>query len=93
MEIKAMKTERQIRGYDAPETPENQDLLGIVRNFVHVCAWCERELGPVATLPGQIKSHGICRRHSAELLRGAGVSNLQIQARFTTIDALKGGAR
>ena len=88
-----MKTERQIRSHDAPETTENQAILDIVRNFVHVCAWCERELGPVTTLPGQIKSHGICRWHSAELLRGAGVSNLRIQAGFTTVDAARGGAR
>jgi len=42
--------------------------------MLHVCAWCEREFGSVPAAPGQKKTHGICRRHSVEMLRAAGLS-------------------
>ena len=40
-------------------------LLGTANaDIVRVCANCERELGPLPTEPGQVKSHGICARHA-----------------------------
>lgn len=35
-------------------------------NFVRVCAFCEREYGPIQIEPGQAKTHSVCRRHAVE---------------------------
>ena len=86
------KTEHQAGYNDSRNPHETQGKPGLSGALISVCAWCERELGSVAIRPGQIKTHGICRRHSLELLQDAGFSPLQIQARFQSLDALKGGA-
>lgn len=36
-------------------------------NIVSVCGFCEREKGKAQLQPGQVPSHGLCRRHSKEM--------------------------
>lgn len=39
-------------------------------HIVSVCAFCEREIGPMRVAQGQLKSHGFCKRHAATQLKG-----------------------
>lgn len=35
--------------------------------YVHVCAWCERDLPPAERTRGENVTHGICPRHRDEV--------------------------
>ena len=34
--------------------------------IIRACAHCEKDYGAVPLQPGQVKSHGMCRRHAEE---------------------------
>jgi hypothetical protein len=64
----------------APKAPSLTRGMKADVSLVRACAWCEKELGPVAVKPGQSKTHGVCRRHFEQHLRDAGIAEAEIQA-------------
>jgi len=83
------KTEHQAGYNDSRNSQQTQAKHHPAGALVRVCAWCEQEFGPVPVAPGQLKTHGICLRHRAELLRSAALGVRQAADRFA---ATAGGA-
>lgn len=60
-----------------------------VPQMERACAECEHE-HRIVNLPGVRKSHGLCRRHMAKLLREAGIGENEIEAVARVIDVGQG---
>jgi hypothetical protein len=58
---------RTDAGHCIHENAQKVVNLLLDSEHVRVCSACEREFGPVQISPGQIKTHGLCKRHALEL--------------------------
>ncbi len=47
--------------------------------YVPVCAICDQELGKAELNPGDVPTHGYCKRHRRQLYKSWGYSDEQIE--------------